>query len=87
MRNPTIKIEELQAFIDDRRYGYQDAHDITVSELIEFVKTISYNPEGPDADKKPGWAHARDIEALCDMYNKRHARDIRLQPYPEPEID
>ena len=87
MKNTTIKISELEAFLADRSYGYRAAADMTVAELIEFAKTISYNPEGPNADKKSGWAYARDIEELCGMYDARHARSIRLEPYPAPEVD
>jgi len=85
MNHHTIKIEELEAFIADRRFGYRDARELTVSELIEFAQTISYNPEGPSADKKPGWAYARDIEELCAMYDARHANSFRMQPYPTVE--
>lgn len=84
MNNGTIKIAELEAFIANRSLGYRPARDLTVAELIEFAKTISYNPEGPNADQKPGWAYARDIEALCAMYDKQHANSYRLQPYPAP---
>lgn len=85
--NTTIKISELEAFLADRSCGYRAAADITVAELIEFAKTISHNPEGPNADKKPGWAYAREIEDLCAMYDTRHAKSIRLEPYPAPEAD
>ena len=48
------------------------------------AKGISYGPEGPNADQKPGWAHVRDLEALCTMYDAAYAKALRLEPYPAP---
>lgn len=84
MNNGTIKIAELEAFIANRSLGYRPARDLTVAELIDYAKGISYGAEGPNADQKPGWAYAKDIEALCTMYDAEHAKRLRLEPYPAP---
>lgn len=80
--NRTIKIEELQAFIDSRSYGAPKAEDLTVGELLEFIKTSNVRPQNGVGSM------VRGIEEACALYETCQGHNpIRLRPYPAPEAD
>lgn len=82
MSNRTIKLKELQAFIDDRSSGAPQAEDLTVGELLDFLKHSAVQPQEGNTGM------IMSIQKACKQYElcmSISSTGLRLAPYPPVE--